>query len=40
MATLRDDAFRRVCRARDLIHARSAEPLTLAELACPYGIEA
>jgi AraC-like DNA-binding protein len=35
---LQDDAFRRVCRARDLIHDRCAEPLTLAQLARTAGM--
>jgi hypothetical protein len=45
---LHDDVFRRLCRARDLVHERCAEPLTVARgvefvsepKERPYGIEA
>jgi len=35
---LHDDVFRRLCRARDLVHERSAEPLTGARLARTAGV--
>ena len=38
MKVLHDDVFRRLCRARDLVHERSAEPLTVARLARAAGV--
>src|SRR5687767_1791369 len=35
---LHDDVFRRLCRARDEIHARHGEPLSLAGLARAAGL--
>jgi AraC-like DNA-binding protein len=33
-----DDVFRRLCRARDQVHERCAEPLTVARLARAAGV--
>jgi AraC-like DNA-binding protein len=33
-----DDTFRRLCRARDFVHAHHAEPVTLAEIARVAGV--
>ena len=38
MKVVHDDVFRRLCRARDLVHERSAEPLTVAQLARSAGV--
>ena len=38
MKAVHDDVFRRLCRARDLVHERSAEPLTVAQLARSAGV--
>ncbi len=38
MKVLHDDVFRRLCRARDLIHEQCAEPLTVAQLARAAGV--
>jgi AraC-like DNA-binding protein len=35
---IHDDVFRRLCRARDHLHARHAEPVALAELARVAGL--
>jgi AraC-like DNA-binding protein len=35
---LHDDVFRRLCRARDLIHEQPAEPLTVPRLAREAGV--
>ena len=38
MKVVHDDVFRRLCRARDLVHERSREPLTVAQLARSAGV--
>lgn len=38
MKVLHDDVFRRLCRARDLVHERCSEPLTVAQLARTAGV--
>ena len=38
MKVVHDDVFRRLCRARDLVHERSGEPLTVAQLARSAGV--
>jgi len=35
---LHDNVFRRLCRARDLIHEQPGEPLTVARLAREAGV--
>ena len=38
MRVLHDDVFRRLCRARDLVHERCSERLTVAQLALTAGV--